>query len=76
MAFSQSGPLNPTASIWISPVVPIMISMVPFMFIRLHPHEHEFDGPVLLMAAKNGQGINPFDYLEDSFTRLPAAKIT
>lgn len=53
-----------------------MISMVPFMFIRLHPHEHEFDGPVLLMAAKNGQGINPFDYLEDSFTRLPAAKIT
>jgi len=31
VAFSRSGPLNPTASIWISPVVPIMISIVLFI---------------------------------------------
>ena len=31
VAFSQSGPLNPTASIWISPVIPMMISMVLFI---------------------------------------------
>jgi hypothetical protein len=43
-------PLNPTASILISPVVPMMISMDLFIFI-LYPHEHEFDGPILLLAA-------------------------
>src|ERR1039458_6624238 len=58
VAFSQSGPLNPTASIWISPVVPMMISMVLFIFI-LHPHEHEFDGLVWLMSPKNGQPLLP-----------------
>ena len=29
-----------------------------------------------LLGSCRRQGINPFDYLEDLFTRLPAAKIT
>jgi hypothetical protein len=36
----------------------MMISMVLFMFI-LYPHKHEFDGPVLLLATKNGQPLLP-----------------
>ena len=39
----------------------MMISMILFMFILrgLYPHEHELDGPVLLLAAKNGQSLLP-----------------
>lgn len=29
-----------------------------------------------LLGSCRRQGINPFDYLKDLFTRLPAAKIT
>ncbi|MGA2140310.1 MAG: transposase domain-containing protein [Verrucomicrobiia bacterium] len=29
-----------------------------------------------LLGSCRRQGINPFDYLKDSFTRLPLAKIT
>ena len=32
--------------------------------------------PFTLLGGYRQQGVNPFDYLNDLFTRLPAAKIT
>jgi hypothetical protein len=54
VAFSQSAPLKPMALMEMSPWGDTMMSMVRLLFIRLHPHEHEFDGTVWLMPAKNG----------------------
>ena len=46
------------------------------MFIG-HPEAGERSAVIYtLLGSCRRQGINPFDYLKDLFTRLPAAKIT
>jgi hypothetical protein len=42
-----------------------------------HPEAGERSAVIYtLLGSCSRQGINPFDYLKDLFTRLPAAKIT
>jgi len=42
-----------------------------------HPEAGERSGEIYtLLGSCRRHGINPFDYLKDLFTRLPAAKIT
>ncbi len=42
-----------------------------------HPEAGERSAVIYtLLGSCRRQGINPFDYLKDLFTRLPAAKIT
>ena len=46
------------------------------MFIG-HPEAGERSAVIYtLLGSCRRQGVNPFDYLKDLFTRLPAAKIT
>jgi hypothetical protein len=47
-----------------------------FLFIG-HPEVGERSAVIYtLLGSCRRHGVNPFDYLKDSFTRLPAAKIT
>jgi hypothetical protein len=42
-----------------------------------HPQAGERSAVIYtLLGSCRRQGLNPFDYLKDLFTRLPAAKIT
>jgi len=61
VAFSQSGPLNPTASILISPVVSMMISMVLFIYT---PMRTSLMDPFCCWRRSTDNGLNqiPFDF--------------
>jgi hypothetical protein len=55
---------------------PSAIGKKNFLFIG-HPEAGERSAVIYtLLGSCRRHGINPFDYLKDLFTRLPAAKIT
>ena len=55
---------------------PAHLGKVNFLFIG-HPEAGERSAVIYtLLGSCRRHGINPFDYLKDLFTRLPAAKIT
>ncbi len=46
-------------------------------FVLAHPEAGERSAVIYtLLGSCRRQGVNPFDYLKDLFTRLPVAKIT
>ena len=74
--FVEDGLLEIDNNLIENAIRPSAIGKKNFLFIG-HPEAGERSAVIYtLLGSCRRQGVNPFDYLKDLFTRLPAAKIT
>ena len=74
--FLEDGTLEIDNNLIENSIRPSAIGKKNFLFIG-HPEAGERSAVIYtLLGSCRRHGINPFDYLKDLFTRLPAAKIT
>ena len=74
--FVEDGTLEIDNNLIENAIRPSALGKKNFLFIG-HPEAGERSAVIYtLLGSCRRQGVNPFDYLKDLFTRLPAAKIT
>jgi transposase len=74
--FVNDGVLEIDSNLIENSIRPSALGKKNFLFIG-HPEAGERSAVIYtLLGSCRRQGLNPFDYLKDLFTRLPAAKIT
>ena len=74
--FVNEGVLEIDSNLIENSIRPSALGKKNFLFIG-HPEAGERSAVIYtLLGSCRRHGINPFDYLKDLFTRLPAAKIT
>jgi len=74
--FVEDGILEIDTNLLENSIRPSALGKKNWLFIG-HPEARERSAVIYtLLGSCRRQGINPFDYLKDLFTRLPAAKIT
>jgi len=74
--FVDDGVLEIDSNLIENSIRPTALGKKNFLFIG-HPEAGERSAVIYtLLGSCRRHGLNPFDYLKDLFTRLPAAKIT